>query len=252
VDLALFDAKARRTPKPLSRKETDLSSNRAPFVSRFVGKAASAVAFRHVCLGTLAMAALGATPVAAQNDPSVTSDAKSGTSVEAPADASAPVAEEEVEEEEPYRINLSVTVPRGDVNEAQAQECEDRADAGEISGEIIVCRRLGEKGENYFSGSRDAARKRYAQETAFKDDPGTPGLFGIPNHGNGIGIGGVPPPALIIDVGALPKAPPGSDADRIARGLPPMGQDKDLSEDEIRERREKLGLPPPTFPKKPD
>ncbi|MGB3469245.1 MAG: hypothetical protein WBA51_00300 [Erythrobacter sp.] len=190
----------------------------------------------------------------------MTSDTNPATPAETTPPSSQPAAagnegedaNEDEGEEEPYSINLSVTVPRGDVNEAQAQECEDRADAGEISGEIIVCRRLGEKGENYFSGSRDAARKRYAQETAFKGAPGAPGLFGIPDHGNGIGIGGVPPPALIIDVGALPKAPPGSDADRIARGLPPLGQDEQLSEEEIRKRREKLGLPPPSFPKKPE
>lgn len=34
-----------------------------------------------------------------------------------------------------------------------------------------------------------------------------------------------PPPALIIDVTALPQAPAGSDAGRIARGLPPIGND---------------------------
>jgi len=34
-----------------------------------------------------------------------------------------------------------------------------------------------------------------------------------------------PPPALIIDIEALPEAPAGSDADRIARGLPPIGND---------------------------
>ena len=33
------------------------------------------------------------------------------------------------------------------------------------------------------------------------------------------------PPPLIIDVTALPQAPAGSDADRIARGLPPIGND---------------------------
>ena len=150
----------------------------------------------------------------------------------------------------PRRINLAVTVPRGDVNVAQAKQCEDEADAGTISGEIIVCRRLGEDGTNYFSGSADEARKRYARETAFKGSPATPNVSGLSDNGKGISLGGVPPPALIIDVGALPDAPAGSDADRIARGLPPLGQDEQLSEEEIRKRREALGLPPPSFPKK--
>ena len=65
-------------------------------------------------------------------------------------------------------------------------------------------------------------------------------------------MGKVPPPALIIDVEALPDAPAGSDADRIARGLPPLGQDENLTEEEIRKRREKLGLPPPAFEKQPN
>ncbi|MDJ0979540.1 MAG: hypothetical protein QNI87_13515 [Erythrobacter sp.] len=193
----------------------------------------------------LASVALAASQVAAQNDAPVTPP--DGADAEAPPSSG----QNEVEdEEEPLRVDLSVTVPRGEVNEAKARECEDRADAGEISGDIVVCRRLGEKGENSYSGSRSEAQKRYASETAFKGSPSAPGLFGIADNGRGIGIGGVPPPALIIDVEALPSAPPGSDADRIARGLPPLGQDEDLSEEEIRKRREALGLPPPSFERK--
>ena len=52
-------------------------------------------------------------------------------------------------------------------------------------------------------------------------DVAGPGIF----HGPGTGsFGGPPPPALIVDVTALPAAPPGSDADRIARGLAPKGE----------------------------
>jgi hypothetical protein len=36
-----------------------------------------------------------------------------------------------------------------------------------------------------------------------------------------------PPPALIMDLEALPEAPAGSDADRIARGLQPIENDRD-------------------------
>lgn len=147
-------------------------------------------------------------------------------------------------------IDIMITVPRGEVNEAAMRECEDEADAGTISGDIVVCRRRATSGEERFS-SGDAAERRYAEETAFKDAPRAPDMFGIADNGKGISIGGTPPPPLIIDVGALPEAPAGSDADRIARGLPPLGQDEELSEEEIRERREALGLPPPKFEKKP-
>ncbi|MEM7703652.1 MAG: hypothetical protein AAF251_17075 [Pseudomonadota bacterium] len=194
-------------------------------------------------LSLLAGAALAAPPLAAQDDAGVTPERPQSP----PPTQSDPEPEAEEEEEPPVRINLSVTVPRGDINVAEAKQCEDEAEAGEISGEIIVCRQLGEKGENYFSGSASEARKRYARETAFKGSPATPNVSGLPDNGKGISIGGVPPPALIIDVGALPPPPPGSDADRIARGLPPLGQDEDLSEEEIRKRREALGLPPPSF-----
>ncbi|MEL7319814.1 MAG: hypothetical protein AAFN04_14370 [Pseudomonadota bacterium] len=207
-----------------------MSSNPAPFSETPLNQAAS---WRVFVLSLLASAALTAPPLAAQDDAGVTPE------------AAPPV--EEKEEEPPVRINLSVTVPRGDINVAEAQQCEDEAEAGEISGEIIVCRQLGEKGENYFSGSASEARKRYARETAFKGSPATPNVSGLSDNGKGISIGGVPPPALIIDVEALPPPPPGSDADRIARGLPPLGQDENLSEEEIRKRREALGLPPPSF-----
>lgn len=194
-----------------------------------------------VCL--MAAGTLVGSPLWAQDD---------GLEASSDATASAEETAPEPSAERPAPINILITVPRGDVNEAQAQECEDNADAATISGDIVVCRRLGESGENYYSGSREEARKRYAEETAFKGAPRAPDTFGISNHGNPIGFGSVPPPALIIDVEALPEAPEGSDADRIARGLPPLGQDEDLAEEEIRQRREALGLPPPRFEKDPE
>lgn len=160
-----------------------------------------------------------------------------------------PVAAPAAEQPRP-RINVLVTVPRGDINQAQAQECVDRADAGTISGEIVVCREIGDDGSNSLSGDREKAQKRYAEETAFKNAPRTPEAFGIPNHGNPIGFGGVPPPALMIDVEALPTAPSGSDADRIARGLPPLGQDGELSEEEEKARREAAGIKTTVPPRK--
>ncbi|MEE4153031.1 MAG: hypothetical protein V2I27_02620 [Erythrobacter sp.] len=195
------------------------------------------------CIAALAGFGLCSTgaPVAAQDDAGVTQQA-------ATQDTAGP---DEDESPRNRAIDILVTVPRGEINQAQAQECADRADAGAISGEILVCRRIGEDPSNYYSGGRAAAQKRYAQETAFQGDPQAPNTFGIPNHGNPIGFGAPPPPALIIDVEALPQAPPGSDADRIARGLPPLGESEELTEEQIRKRREALGLPPPKFERAP-
>lgn len=178
---------------------------------------------------TLVLAPIYVGPLAAQDDAGVTPPATAQT--EAP--PAAPPRE---------RINVLVTVPRGEINQAQVQQCEDRADAGAISGEIVVCRAIGDDGSNSLSSSRAEAQKRYAEETAFQNAPRTPEAFGIPNHGNSIGFGSVPPPALLIDVAGLPKAPAGSDADRIARGLPPLGQDGELSEEEEKARREAAGI----------
>ena len=230
----------------LRRKEHRLSSNPAPFPSP---RGTPVGDLRVFFVSLLASAALGlasTAPLAAQDDAGVTP----GEAVSAPDSAPPPAAPAPAGETAPPRINLSVTVPRGEVNAAQIRQCEDEEEASAISGEIVVCRRIGESGANYYSGSASDARKRYAAETAFKGSPATPDVSGLADNGKGISLGGVPPPALIIDVGALPDAPAGSDADRIARGLPPLGQDENLSAEEIRKRREALGLPPPAFEKK--
>ncbi|MEM7667014.1 MAG: hypothetical protein AAF250_14245 [Pseudomonadota bacterium] len=188
----------------------------------------------------------GATPLTAQDDSSVTSGAVTSDDEAAELEA----AQREADNR-PDPINILVTVPRGEVSEAQVQECEDNADAATISGDIIVCRRIGEAGDNYYSGSRTNAQKRYAEETAFKGDPQAPNVAGGGIFRGPATVSGQclippcpPPPALLIDVEALPEAPEGSDADRIARGLPPLGQEE-LSEEEEKARREALGLPTP-------
>ena len=206
--------------------ETGLSSNATPVLPGLRNAMAS--------FSLSGLALVMAMPLAAQDDTAATAPAAETPPPPAPSPRP--------------RINVLVTVPRGEVNQAQVLECEDRADAGTISGEIVVCRQIGDDGSNSLSGSRTAAQKRYAEETAFKDIPRAPEAFGIPNHGNSIGFGSVPPPALLIDVTALPKAPPGSDADRIARGLPPLGQNGELTEEEEKARREAAGIrtaPPP-------
>ncbi|WP_306087874.1 hypothetical protein [Qipengyuania flava] len=110
------------------------------------------------------------------------------------------------------------------------EDCSAEQEAASISGEIVVCRRRRDNGE--FAVDENGSQRRYAEETMNKGDPRTPDLFGIPDHGvvvaRGCFIGPCPPPkALIIDIEALPEAPPGSDADRIARGLAPSGGETD-------------------------
>ncbi len=108
------------------------------------------------------------------------------------------------------------------------EDCSEEQEAAIISGEIIVCWRNRDQ-RRFQTLDPDSAQARYAEETAFRDDPRTPDFI-LDCHDQGmpfgcVSFGKVPPPALIIDVAALPQAPAGSDADRISRGLPPLGGD---------------------------
>jgi hypothetical protein len=134
-----------------------------------------------------------------------------------------------------------VTVPRNEPSEADLRECREDEEAAAINGEIVVCRVIGSDGTG-LTGSRADSQKRYAQETAFKGAPPPPDVFGIPDNGKGIGFGKPPPVAITVDFAALPKAPAGSDADRIARGLPPLGAERELTEEEEKARREAAGI----------
>ncbi|NVE95517.1 hypothetical protein HUO12_11460 [Altererythrobacter sp. JGD-16] len=125
------------------------------------------------------------------------------------------------------------------------EDCTDEQEAAIISGEIIVCRRKQDQREFRTTSPSDAQR-RYAEETAFANDPQAPdvagaGIFKGPATASGLCF--IPPcpkeAALIIDIESLPEAPPGSDADRIARGLPPLGNDRGAPPSQ-----EELGLPP--------
>lgn len=125
------------------------------------------------------------------------------------------------------------------------EDCSDEQEAAIISGEIIVCRRKQDQ-RAFRTTDPDDAETRYARETMNKGNPQTPdvagdGIFRGPATVSGLCL--IPPcpkePALIIDVEALPEAPPGSDADRIARGLPPLGNDEAVEPPS----EEELGLP---------
>lgn len=144
---------------------------------------------------------------------------------------------------------LASPIITAEVDQRKVEECERQEEASSISGEIIVCRNLMDDQSQYYSGSREAAQRKYAEETAFRDDPASPNFIND-CHQQGwpagcVKMGKVPPPALIIDVTALPEAPPGSDADRIARGLPPLGN-SGPRQPAPKISEEDLGLPPVT------
>lgn len=112
---------------------------------------------------------------------------------------------------------------------APVVECDPAA--GE---EIVVCAK--EQEQSQFRIRTDQqAEDDYASRTMNAGDPrppdvSGPGIFrGEPTIG-GLCFPGLqkcpPPPAIVVDFSQLPEAPPGSDADRIARGLPPLGQDE--------------------------
>ena len=204
--------------------------------------------FRKTCtlLATVTAASLFAAPVAAQDDQPVTDGEASDPGVAGQTNGDA--AEEAAPAPRPRRrqfdrIDLTVTVPKNESDQLLAEDCEEEADAGRIAGEIVVCRQLGEASDG--SWNKEEWQREYAERT---QGGRTPDTFGIANHGNAIGFGSVPPPALMIDVEALPEAPEGSDADRIARGLPALGRDPEPTAEEIARRRRALGLEAPPVP----
>ena len=157
----------------------------------------------------------------------------------------------------PERIDLTITTQRPPDPQSE-EECRRRREAAIVSGEFVVCG-AGPSQDQRITTPNDA-QDRYAARTAFRDAPATPdvagaGIFRGPATVSGICVKGIfncpKPPALMVDVTKLPQAPPGSDADRIARGLAPLGEDaaapaRPLSAPE----RAELGLPesPPPSP----
>lgn len=179
-------------------------------------------------VGVMAATAIAAVSVhpalAAQDDSNVTiASAASKTASETAPNTDVPPSSGLV-------IDILAPVPEAPYDPGYEAECERLADAGIISGEILVCARRRDDSE--FRTTQDS-QKRYAEETAFAGDPQAPdvagpGIFRGPATVSGqCFIPPCPPPkAIFIDVTALPEAPRGSDADRIGRGLPPVGQDE--------------------------
>ncbi|WP_133364635.1 hypothetical protein [Qipengyuania sediminis] len=151
----------------------------------------------------------------------------------------------------PQRIDLTVTsAPPAPSNEEQ---CRRDSEAAVVSGEIVVCGTRPREDQRITS--REEAQNRYAEATKGGSTPDVAGagIFRGPPTFSGICVPGIfncpKAAAVFVDVAALPKAPPGSDADRIARGLAPLGEDgtggqRSLSAQE----RAELGLPDPVTP----
>lgn len=150
----------------------------------------------------------------------------------------------------PERIDIKV---EPQVQGPQYEDCSVEQDAAVITGEIIVCRR--DSGAENRLYDKETAQRRHAERTQGQKPVD---LFGIPDHGVVVARGCFIPPCpkpmpVLIDVAALPEAPPGSDADRIARGLPPLGRDRGPTAGATVTREpatqpigeEELGLPPP-------
>ena len=136
------------------------------------------------------------------------------------------------------------------------ENCEEDQDAAIITGEIIVCRRRSDEENRLYD--KETAERRHAQRTMNRNEIAAPdvagdGIFRGPATVSGLCV--IPPcpkpPAYMIDFATLPDAPPGSDADRIARGLAPRGNvsgkvtPPPAPEQGQQDNAEVLGLPPP-------
>lgn len=134
----------------------------------------------------------------------------------------------------PGAIDIKVdTTPQ---EEEQSDGCSaQELDAAAISGEIVVCGRRNEAENRLYSAAE--SRERYARETMNAGDPQAPdvagaGIFRGPATISGLCL--VPPcpapPAYMVDFSQIPETPPGSDADRVGRGLAPLNEAASQSE----------------------
>jgi hypothetical protein len=159
------------------------------------------------------------------------------------------------EAEKPIDI-LAPAQRAGPANPVLVRECENQRDAGIVAGEIVVCGDVVEDSSQFYSGSRDAARKAYAERTQNAGTIPAPDVAGAGIFRGPATMGGmcfVPPcpkgAAVVVDFSALPMPPPDSDADRVAQGLAPREVDGAPIADEARRRiAQDLGLPEPASP----
>tara|TARA_B100000678_G_scaffold260172_1_gene240833 strand:- start:2376 stop:2900 length:525 start_codon:yes stop_codon:yes gene_type:complete len=118
-------------------------------------------------------------------------------------------------------------------------EPERPADCPEAVGnEILVCAPIEGDPDRYRIGSSlDKGDDSHLSWDGQPPNVDGPGIFKGPATVGGLCF--IPPcpkdPVYYIDVAALPEAPPGSDADRIARGLAPRGSRYDDGETQVAE-----------------
>ncbi|MGB3739247.1 MAG: hypothetical protein WA948_07830 [Pontixanthobacter sp.] len=168
----------------------------------------------------------------------------------------APLSAQEVDgaADDTLTIDILVPVPTT-ADRADDPSCDADAPVKETGDTIVICGRPIDDEAFLYSGDAEAAEDRHARETAFAGtipppDVAGPGIFRGPATVGGMcgfGLNPCPaPPALMIDVRALPAPPEGSDAQRVARGLAPQ-DDPDAEREGLSDfEREELGLPPRT------
>ena len=157
--------------------------------------------------------------------------------------------------EPPERIDI-LAEPITDEPEYN-QECIEEQEAAILFGEIVVCReRTGDENRLY---DKETAERKHAERTMYHNDILAPDTAGPGIFRGKATVSGLcfvppcpPPPAYIIDFDELPDTPVGSDADRLARGLAPRGNDYGpdgsvviAREAGLQSNAAELGLPPP-------
>ena len=122
----------------------------------------------------------------------------------------------------------------GQAYQLKEEEPERPSDCPEpVGDEILVCAPVEGDPDRYrITSSLDKGDDSHLSWSGQAPDVSGPGIFKGPATVSGMCF--IPPcpkePVYYIDVAALPEAPPGSDADRIARGLAPRGSRYDDGE----------------------
>lgn len=101
-----------------------------------------------------------------------------------------------------------------------SSDCDDP-----VGDEIVVCAALEEQSQFRVPSSLDSGNNSNLKWDYEPPDVAGPGIFKGKATASGCikGVTCPPPPVYIFDITALPEAPPGSDADRIAKGEKPPG-----------------------------
>lgn len=159
-------------------------------------------------------------------------------------------------QEPPLRIDILVPMPHPDdrlPKDCKEQSASPSENADGDGKEIVVCGERGDNSAYYWSGSREAAEDRIARETAYAGDISPPDVAGAGIFRGPATVGGLcgflfnpcpPPVAIMIDLEAIEESPPGSDADRVARGLAPADKGDMWREELPVLAQDELGLPP--------